>query len=700
MPIAKVQLPDGRIAKFEVPEGTSQEQVMQQVQSMPEFRSAALQGARQAGDREAFGELMQQGIERKDPTPIGGDAADPLRPIVQGATFGFSDELAGAMGAIPTALATGQSVPQAYQNVRDYERAQLARIQQESPYLSMAGEIAGSIPTGVGALNMARQAAPNLARGVSEFAGKNIATRLGTTAGLGAVSGSVYGAGTGGTDETSRLEGAAQGGVFGGLGGAVGAGLGVAAPKVGRGLAERARKLFSKQETVTPKTTQELVEMGDTLPTEGAPLQSRSYGKIDKALREDFGDDYESVINALRQGDTTLAELYGGQTRGLAKGAAQYPSGLPRAKEYFDQRVAEEPFKLAESIKKNVTGGKAYYATLDDVVDAGRAEAKPIYDKAYAGKIKDTAPLQTPEVQDALERAYKLYPSQLQDAAPDSIKALDYAKRVLDDDIGKAMRSGEGNLARARIEVKDNLLKAMDEASPDYAKARAASGDYLKIKQAMDSGKNFLKEDYELVPEQFAKLGAKEKEAYRIGVGKALLDKVNNSQNVITAVNSIVKPKAVQSKLAKIMNPTQLKNLNADLKATGRLVELKQEIVGGSPTISKGVAKDMLDAGGAALDVASGGITAIPRQAAISFTRKWFDGLNDKTAKEVTNILFEDRPAEKLKIINNLAGKRYLTDAERETVKRAYFEAEEAIKTLRAEGAIIGGAAANITEEE
>ena len=29
MPIARIQLPDGRIARFEVPEGTSQDQVMQ-----------------------------------------------------------------------------------------------------------------------------------------------------------------------------------------------------------------------------------------------------------------------------------------------------------------------------------------------------------------------------------------------------------------------------------------------------------------------------------------------------------------------------------------------------------------------------------------------------------------------------------------------------------------------------------------------
>ena len=29
MPIARIQLPDGRIARFEVPEGTTQDQVMQ-----------------------------------------------------------------------------------------------------------------------------------------------------------------------------------------------------------------------------------------------------------------------------------------------------------------------------------------------------------------------------------------------------------------------------------------------------------------------------------------------------------------------------------------------------------------------------------------------------------------------------------------------------------------------------------------------
>ena len=698
MPIAKVQLPDGRVAKFEVPEGTSQEQVMQQVQSMPEFRSAALESARQSGDREAFGEMMQP--ERKQQQLQGGDIADPLRPVMQGATFGFSDELAGALGAIPTALATGQSIPQAYESVRDYERQQLERVQQESPYLSMAGEIAGSIPTGVGALNMARAAAPNLARGVSQFAGKNIATQLGATAGLGGISGGVYGAGTGGTDETSRLEGAGMGAALGGLGGLAGASVGVAAPKVGRGLAERARKLFGKTEQAAPKGLRELQEISEAPLAEGAPIQSRAYAKIESALREDFGDDFDSVIQALRQGDTTLAELYGGQTRGLAKGAAQYPSGVPKAKEFFDKRVAEEPFKLAESVKKNVTGGRSYYATAEAIVEEGRKKAAPLYEKSANVLVKDVDVLAMPEVQSALAKVYKETPSKLKNVEPNSIAALDLAKRVIDDNINEAARAGRSNYVNAMQDVKNKLVSAMDKASPVYTQARKEAGDYLQVKNALEEGRNFLKEDYELVPEAFKKLSDKERDAYRIGVGKALLDKVNNSQNVITAVNSIIKPPAMQSKLAKVMNPSQLRNLNADLKATARLIELKQDIIGGSPTISKGVAKEMLDAGGVMADVASGGITAIPRQAAVSFIKRAFDGLSDKTAKEVAAILYEDRPAEKLKIINNLSGKRYLDDAERETIKKAYFEAEQALKSLRAEGAVTGGATAAMTGEE
>ena len=666
-------------------------------------RANELQALRGLGDREAFGEMMQQGIERKEPTPVGGDVADPLRPVVQGATFGFSDELAGAMGAIPTALATGQSIPEAYTNVRDFERAQLERIQQESPYLSMAGEIAGSIPTGLGALNMARGAAPQLAEKAAEYAGKNIATRLGTAAGLGAVSGGVYGAGTGGTEETPRLEGAVTGGALGSLGGLVGASAGVAAPKLGRGLAERAKRLFGKQEQAAPKGVRELQEIGGREAVDELPVQSSAYSKIEKAIRDDFGADADSVLQALKNNEISIADLAGQgtpQLKGLAKGAAQYPSGQAGAERYFNQRIADAPEVLRESIGKNISSDTAYYATADAIAEAGRNKAAPLYEKAYAAKISNTGVLTMPEVESALEKAYKTFPSELQNAAPDSIKALDYAKRVLDDDINKAMRAGEGNLSRSRTQVKNRLVAAMDEASPDYAKARKEAGDYLSLTRAMDEGKSFMKADPELLSKEFKKLSDQEKVAFRSGVAKALRDQIESGVETANSYNRIFGRERQQKRLQSILSPEQYKNLSQDMKATDRLFYLRNEVIGGAPTASKQVARGMIEAGGFATDVVSGGWTAAPRQAVLSGVKRMFDGLNDKTAKEVAAILYEDRPAEKLKIINNLSGKRYLNDAEREQVKRAFFEAEEALKTLRTEGAVTGGAAANIMKEE
>lgn len=132
-----------------------------------------------------------------------------LDPFVQGTTFAFADELAGAARGL-RAASQGMDFGEAYNLGVDESRRALERERRVNPIGSIAAEVAGAIPTGIG---LGGQLA---GRGAHAF------QRLLTNAGVGIAQGSAYGAGAADDDK-------AAGAVSGGL---IGGGVGVAVPAV------------------------------------------------------------------------------------------------------------------------------------------------------------------------------------------------------------------------------------------------------------------------------------------------------------------------------------------------------------------------------------------------------------------------------------------------------------------------------------
>lgn len=143
-----------------------------------------------------------------------------LDPFVQGVTFGWGDEMRGAVqGGL--AAAQGGDFGSTYAQVVDESRNALERERQVNPVGSFAAEFAGAIPTGI-ALG-----GPAVAQGAT------LGARALAGAGVGAAQGAAYGAGSASDDQ--RLEGATTGAVAGGA-------LGAAAPYAGNALAQTIRR--------------------------------------------------------------------------------------------------------------------------------------------------------------------------------------------------------------------------------------------------------------------------------------------------------------------------------------------------------------------------------------------------------------------------------------------------------------------------
>ena len=149
-----------------------------------------------------------------------------LDPFVQGATFGWGDELRGAVQGGLAAM-QGGDFGSAYDQTVDESRNALQHERRVNPVGSFAAEVAGAIPTGVGA------------GGQLAGRGATLAARALTGGLVGAGQGAVYGAGA--ADENKGM-GAAVGA---GLGLGVGAGL----PVVGNAIANRVQGAAQRQVT-------------------------------------------------------------------------------------------------------------------------------------------------------------------------------------------------------------------------------------------------------------------------------------------------------------------------------------------------------------------------------------------------------------------------------------------------------------------
>jgi hypothetical protein len=137
-----------------------------------------------------------------------------LDPFVQGVTFGFGDELRGAVQGGLAAM-QGGNFGETYKREVDQSRNALDFQRRENPVGSFAAELAGAIPTGV------------MAGGQLAGRGATMGARALTGGAVGFGQGAVYGAGA---SDADTMEGRLAGGALGGL---IGGGIGAAAPAIG-----------------------------------------------------------------------------------------------------------------------------------------------------------------------------------------------------------------------------------------------------------------------------------------------------------------------------------------------------------------------------------------------------------------------------------------------------------------------------------
>lgn len=270
---------------------------------------------------------------------------------LQGATFGWGDEIADRAGAFIASKGLGIPYDEALKIARDASKARMAAEWDQHPVASLASNIAGGISTG--GLGASTKAGAAVARGLRSG---NAAARIGKGFVSGAASGAAFGSGT--ADDGKAGEGAIKGAVVGGL-------TGGAVPAIGAAGAGIKSTVVPKIEEATAKLAKRAEDFGIPLRLDQiSPTRVRK--TIQKVSQEVPFSGVEGFENKqVIAWNKAVAKTIGQDAENLSPEVIQAFRADNSAK--FDGAFAGENFKFTNMVKKDLMGiSKDASETLDE----------------------------------------------------------------------------------------------------------------------------------------------------------------------------------------------------------------------------------------------------------------------------------------------------------------------------------------------
>jgi hypothetical protein len=414
-------------------------------------------------------------VEAVDPyvTPV----LQTAYKIGQGGTFGFSDEIAKALGTNADSM-----------------DASKAQVEKDLGGFGTAMEIGGAIPaaiasTPVGLISKGAQLAGKFAPAAKVLGGAT----------ANAIQAGTYGFGTGEGDAASRLKSAEKPAMAAGALSILLPPAASLAVNTGSKLTGIVKNRLASPDVRAQKAASEIAQSAGINPQEAARKLSE-YGA--EAIPAD-------VNEALRkQGAVSLSKS------GTEQQAAM---------DFLDARQAKQHGDLLATVAKGFnTGGDNIYDALAKNKAARSAAAPELYKKAFdqplPEKFMNDARIKNPAIQDLLEKG-KIEamddPNRIDAVTgivkpPTPVETWHYAKQYLNNEIGKAARAGADNDVR-KLSAKRDIINGVLRDIPDYVKANDLWADSKSLENAAEVGKGFLKQNPREFSDTYSKLGDSEK---------------------------------------------------------------------------------------------------------------------------------------------------------------------------------------------
>lgn len=317
MPIARFRLEDGRIARFNVPEGTTPEQAQAQFQEM--LSSGALEAPQETQEQ------RRARFQREEMEKIAAEQS-PLQAAMVGAGRGLAS-IGRGLGLV--------------EKPSEIEQSAIEALRSESPIATGAGEILG-------------QAAPFIVPGMGAAGLAGTAARVGATAGLGALEGGIIARGEGG-DIGEQLLSA-------GIGGTVAGALELALPVVGRIGGKIVRRVLGK----APK--------GAVIDSAGRPSQ-----ELLDALAES-GQTFDDVVReAQSELSGKVVEPRQAARKAFFESQGLKPTKAQISRNAADFQAQQEAAKTSSRVRDALEKQEAYLTSRFDnaVLETGGQASSP-----------------------------------------------------------------------------------------------------------------------------------------------------------------------------------------------------------------------------------------------------------------------------------------------------------------------------------
>lgn len=554
-----------------------------------------------------------------------------VQGVGQGVTFGFSDEIEGAVRGGIDALSSDKSFTDAYDERVGEARERQKQAAEDQPVAYYGGEIGGAValPGGLARLGI---------RGTARAANATLGARSAAAAREGAAYGAAFGAGHG-----EGVEGKAMGTVTGGVtGGVVGAALPSAVDAgsaLWRGLVSRPVSTLANPERVG---NQKLAE---------ALLRDRIPGAQPNNLPAAL-DSVNQRLAAARQSkpEMMLADMGGENTRNLLRSAANVPStGAQRLNRTLDARQSNQWRRIERDMTRALGNPDEYATTVGDVITRRSQQASQDFEAAMNVDVPMTpglnSVLQRPAMQTILRNVQASLANEGQAVGRETrMQALHRLKVELDNQIGQARRArAMGNDRTAGMDertltiLKRDLLATIN--NPAYRRALDNfAGESALAGAAEDGFERALTMHVEEIAPMLRGMTAGEREMWRLGASRALAGRIRQGNVMRDRTENIFSSPDMQLRMRSIFpDGRSRREFQRALVQEARMADTRKAVQGNSTT-----AKQLAQGAEAGQDVAA--VSAVANAATGRFEplMKWlgrqannFTGLTPASANAI-----------------------------------------------------------------
>lgn len=525
---------------------------------------------------------------------------------------GFLDE---ATAAIQSGLnsVSGGRIGEPYDAALALERARSRAADAANPALAMTSKLAAGVATG-GPLFSRLPVAPTLAGRVQQGAVVGGATGLveGYSRGEGDVGDRMRSAGEGlGT-------GAAIGAVLPGLAAGASRVYGAAADRISpaitrmrQGPEQAADEILARRITAEGATPgQKRLELQEG--QQQARLNSNSTATLPETIA-DTSDDMQRLAGSVYRAGGEAGN-YVRQTLQRRQAGPDNPYGRNQTQGPDGQRARiMDSAERAMLIRSSDTARRTERQIMAEQARDGRRLYQQAYESAENFDLSTPITAMGLRIQQypapfaaRLQRAINLFTvSGTRGNRPfyvDNIRRFDSSKKALDDMIDTAQRQGQNNLVRELTQFKDELLRvahAADDAGRPtrnlvYHEARQTWGTAAENREAIELGRQALREGAEISAEQFRELSRGQQQLFRIGFLESLRSALGKTRPGQDATMLFQQPR-VQELMNEIIPASRGQGVFSNrperfgdvMRREQRMVSTRNAVLGGSQTAQR-----------------------------------------------------------------------------------------------------------------